>query len=95
MFQQEKLAKKEAREAKQKENVKIVKTECASPVQTKSGRMRGAKRQSEMLSPTEASNATPRKRVRKANLTETTKLNEIIEEELHKRAANVRYSMFF
>lgn len=93
-MQQEKLAKKEAAgKSKQKENGSI-KTEDTSSELTQSERKtRGAKRQPELLSPSEKIDTTARKRLRKNNLSDANILNVIDEEELQKRAAKVSLSL--
>ena len=75
--------------SKQKENEGIKAEDTSSEI-TKFGRKtRGAKRQPELLSPSEKTDATARKRLRKNNLSDANILNVIDEEELQKRAAQV------
>ena len=88
-IQQEKLAKKAAKDKSRLKDTENFKAEDTSSETTMSGirKTRGAKRQPDVLSP--KTDATARKRLRKNNLSNDNILNVIDEEELQKRAAHV------
>ncbi len=91
-MQQEKLAKREAAgKNKQKENGTINTEETPSEIPKSGRKTRGAKRQPELLSPSEKTDTTARKRMRKNNLSDANILNVIDEEELQKHAAKVNF----
>lgn len=94
---QEKLAKKEAAgKMKLKEN-NSVSNNKEKPLDTviSEKKTRGAKRQTELLSPTEKTDTTSRKRLRKNNLSQDNILNVLDEKELQKRAAHVGFFIPF
>ncbi|XP_046457073.1 lymphoid-specific helicase-like [Daphnia pulex] len=89
-MKQEKLSKREAAgKNKQKENGTTKTEETPSEIPKSGRKTRGAKRQPELLSPSEKTDTTTRKRMRKNNLSDANILNVIDEEELQKRAAKV------
>lgn len=97
-FQQEKMAKRDLNKKtskKLKENASSTKLIEKTPEPSSSRKTRGAKRQTELLSPSDESGATSRKRLRKANLSEANILNVIDEEELQKRAAQVDHCLTY
>ncbi|XP_057369062.1 lymphoid-specific helicase-like [Daphnia carinata] len=89
-IKQEKLAKKEAAEKKKlKENdIANQLEEPPSDIVKSEKKTRGAKRQTELLSPNEKTGTASRKRLRKNNLSEANILNVLDEKELRKRAAH-------
>lgn len=89
-IKQEKLAKKEAAEKKKLKENNIDKKleEPPSDIVKSEKKTRGAKRQTELLSPNEKTDTTQRKRLRKNNISEANILNVLDEKELRKRAAH-------
>lgn len=87
------MAKREAaiKKNKQKENDKVSKEGENVNESNYVRKTRGAKRQPGLLSPSEGTETTARKRLRKNNLSEANILNVIDEEELQRRAAHVCY----
>lgn len=94
-MQQEKVAKRNNALDKKtsKENESSSKIDDKTTGTTSGRKTRGAKRQPEMLSPSNGSEVTSRKRSRKQNLSQANILNVIDEEELQKRAAHVGYKL--
>lgn len=85
------MAKKEAAEKKKLKENNIDKKleEPPSDIVKSEKKTRGAKRQTELLSPNEKTDSTQRKRLRKNNISEANILNVLDEKELRKRAAHV------